>query len=228
MLTLNNAPDTDMPAPPLIKVSIVEDHNQIRESLAVLIGGSSNFKCVSAHRTAEEALEQIPRKKPDVVLMDINLPGMSGIKCVRQLKAAMPSVKIVMHTVYEDEEQLFQSLRSGASGYLLKSTDPAKLLEGIRDVYNGSAAMTGHLARMVVEFFHQKNGGDETGDDLTEREREILNYLARGYRNKEIADALGIGFDTVRTHLQHIYEKLHVQSRTEAVIKFLGNCHSNE
>lgn len=203
-----------------IKVSIVEDNPKIRESLAVLIDGGSGFSCISTHESAEEACRQIPLKKPDVVLMDINLAEMSGIECVQKLKATMPTVKIVMHTVYDDEDQLFKSLRAGADGYLLKRTPPVKLLESLAEVCNGSSPMSGQMARMVVEYFHQRSS--VATERLTDREKEILEQLAKGYRSKEIADALGVSIDTVRSHLRSIYEKLHVNSRTEAVIKYLG------
>ncbi len=206
-----------------IKVSIVEDNAKLRESLAILIGGGSGFRCVSTHATAEEALRQIPLKKPDVVLMDIVLAGKSGVECVKELKALLPQIKIIMHTVYGDEEQLFKSLRAGASGYLLKRTPPGKLLEAIAEAHEGGAPMTAQIARMVVEHFHHYDpaqAGKET-ERLTGREREILDQLAKGYRNKEIADMLSIGIDTVRAHLRSIYEKLQVSSRTEAVVKYL-------
>ena len=171
-----------------IKVSIVEDSARLRESLAIMIGGGSGFRCVSAHANAEEALCQIPQKKPDVVLMDINLAGASGVECVRKLKALMPALKIIMHTVYEDEDQLFKSLHAGASGYLLKRTPPAKLLEAIAEVHNGGAPMTAQIARMVVEHFHQlgpARAPNET-ESLTGREREILESLSKGIAIKKL------------------------------------------
>jgi DNA-binding NarL/FixJ family response regulator len=207
-----------------IKVSIVEDNAKLRESLAIMIDGGNGFCCVSSSGTVDEALRQIPQKKPDVVLMDINLSGKSGVECVQKLKSAMPSLRIIMYTVYEDEEQLFKSLRAGASGYLLKRTPLAKLLEAIAEVHAGGSPMTGHIARMVVEHFHEferAKPGNEDGQ-LTGREREILDLLSKGYRNKEIADVLNIGIDTVRSHLRNIYEKLHVSSRTAAVVKYLN------
>ena len=210
-----------MNSSPPIKVSIVEDNDKIRESLAIVIDGSGGFACVSTHETAEEACKQIPLKKPDVVLMDINLAAkMSGVDGVRKLRETMPKVKILMHTVYEDREKIFESLRAGANGYLLKRTPPAKLLEALAEVHSGYAPMSGPIAGMVVEYFHQRK--NESTDDLTAREKEILDHLAKGYRYKEIAEALGIGFATVSTHLHNIYEKLHVSSRTEAVVKYLG------
>jgi len=203
-----------------IRVSIVEDNRKIRESLAVLLGGA-NFHCVSMHESGEEACQQIPLKKPDVVLMDINLPKMSGVDCVPILKAAMPTLKIIMLTVYDDERQLFKSLRAGADGYLLKRTSPAKILEAITDALNGTSPMSGQIARMVVEYFHQRQTSSAE-ESLTEREREILTQLAKGFQNKEIAEALGISVATARAHLRNIYEKLHVASRAEAIVKFLG------
>ena len=205
-----------------IQVSIVEDDEKIRESLAALIDGTEGFKCVNVCGTAEEACKQIPQTKPDVVLMDINLPQMSGVECVRKLKSLAPSVKIIMHTVYDDEDQLFKSLKAGAHGYLLKRTPPAKLLEAISEVHRGYSPMSGQIARMMVEFFHQRGAEDQSTEHLTKRETEILELLSKGYHNKEIGDMLGIGFDTVRSHLRNIYEKLHVNSRAEAVMKYFG------
>jgi DNA-binding NarL/FixJ family response regulator len=204
-----------------IRVSIVEDDDRIRNSLLSLIDGSEGFRCAGAHASAEETLREISNAKPDVVLLDINLPVMSGIECIQEIKNRVPTVKILMHTVYEDEEQLFKSLRAGAHGYLLKRTPPARLLEAIADVHAGNSAMSSQIARLVVKYFHQLGPANDTGK-LTHREVEILQHLARGYQNKEIADLMGIGFDTVRTHLRNIYEKLHVNTRTEAVMKFLG------
>jgi DNA-binding NarL/FixJ family response regulator len=205
-----------------IKVAVVEDNEKIRDSLATLLSGSAGFRCVGQFASAEEALKNLRLSAPDVVLMDINLPDMTGIECVKKLKGQLPDLKIIMHTVYEDEELLFKALRAGAHGYLVKRTPPAKLLESIAEVHDGSSPMSGHIARMVVQYFHQNSDREETTESLTQREREILEHLAKGYQNKEIAGLLGIGFDTVRSHLKNIYEKLHVNSRTEAVIKFLG------
>jgi DNA-binding NarL/FixJ family response regulator len=204
-----------------IRVSIVEDDDRIRKSLSALIDGSEGFRCVGAHCGVEEALRDIPPARPDVVLLDINLQGNSGIDCIQELKSLLPTVKILMYTVYEDEERLFKSLRAGANGYLLKRTPPAKLLEAISDVHAGNSAMSSQIARLVVKYFHQLGPAHDT-ETLTARELDILRHLAKGYQNKEIADLCGIGFDTVRSHLRNIYEKLHVNSRTEAVVKFLG------
>ena len=205
-----------------INVSIVEDDDGIREDMAVLINGASELQCVSTHPSAEQALEQIPLKQPDVVLMDINLPNMSGIDCVRKLKETMPSVQILMLTMYEDSEQIFNSLAAGASGYLLKRTPPAKIIDAIREVRNGASPMSGKIARIVVQYFHKVPTTAPDQEKLSKREEEILELLSKGYRYKEIADSLNISFDTVRSHLRNIYEKLHVSSRTEAVVKYLA------
>ncbi|HZQ48127.1 MAG TPA: response regulator transcription factor [Verrucomicrobiae bacterium] len=210
-----------MSKPVPIRVLIVEDDDRIRNSLLALIDGSDGFRCAGAFSNAEETMKEISNARPDVVLLDINLPKISGIECIQEIKSRLPAVKILMHTVYEDEEQLFKSLRAGANGYLLKRTPPARLLEAITDVHGGDSVMSSQIARLVVKYFHQLGPDNATGK-LTHREVEILQHLARGYQNKEIADLLSIGFDTVRTHLRNIYEKLHVNSRTEAVMKFLG------
>ncbi|HEY1788208.1 MAG TPA: response regulator transcription factor [Verrucomicrobiae bacterium] len=206
-----------------ISVAIVEDDRRVRESLSVLINGTEDLRCVSAHSSGEEALEDIVFKKPDVVLMDINLPGMSGVDCVRKLKAQLPKVQILMLTMYEDDEKVFQSLVAGASGYLVKRTSPSELLNAIHEVYTGASPMSGKIARTVVEYFHKHKEASPHEESLSRREEEILRLLAKGYRYKEIADALAISFETVRSHLKNIYDKLHVRSRTEAVVKYLRN-----
>jgi DNA-binding NarL/FixJ family response regulator len=205
----------------MIKVSIVEDDNRIRESLAVLIDGGENIRCISTHPSAEEALAQIPLKKPDVVLMDINLPKMSGIDCVRKLKTLTPKLQILMLTMYEDDDLVFQSLMAGASGYLVKRTSPAELLQAIEEVHSGASPMSGKIARTVVEYFQKLQSASPQHENLSKREQEILDLLVKGYRYKEIADALSISFETVRSHLKNIYDKMHVHSRTEAVVKYL-------
>jgi DNA-binding NarL/FixJ family response regulator len=202
-----------------IKVVIVDDDEEIRSSLAALIRRASNLKLLGDYANAEIALKEIPRHPPDVVLMDINLPGMKGFECVRQIKAVNPDVQFLMLTVYEDSESLFNSLKAGASGYLLKRTASSKLLEAIRDVYNGGAPMTPQLARRVVQFFSKPAEGALS--DLTPGEREFLGQLANGYAYKEIADRMKISIDTVRSYVRTVYEKLHVHSRTEAVVKYL-------
>ncbi|HEX4349599.1 MAG TPA: response regulator transcription factor [Verrucomicrobiae bacterium] len=206
----------------MIAVSIIEDDRRVRESLCVLINGADNIRCISSHATGEEALEIVPQKKPDVVLMDINLPGMTGIECARKLKAQMPRLQILMLTMYEDDEKVFQSLVAGASGYLVKRTSPADVLKAIEDVHSGASPMSGKIARTVVEYFQKLQGtAPQQEEYLSKREQEILSLLAKGYRYKEIADALSIGYETVRSHLKNIYDKLHVHSRTEAVVKYL-------
>lgn len=204
-----------------LSVSIVEDDEDIRSNLVHLISCAPGFRLASTHGSAEEALGEIPQIRPSVVLMDINLPGMSGIDCVRQLKSELPQVQIVMLTVYEDSDQIFQSLRAGASGYLLKRTPGKKILESLQDVTSGGSPMNSHIARKVVQFFNQISQPDDQLATLSAREREVLEHLSRGQLYKEIADHLGISLDTVRKHLQSIYQKLHVHSRTEAVLRYL-------
>ena len=204
-----------------VKVSIVEDDQQICEGMAFLINSSETARCLSIHRTAEDALKQIPVQQPDVVLMDINLPHMSGIECTRKLKALMPQVQVLMLTMYDDREQVFNSILAGASGYLVKRTPPAKILEAIQEISSGASPMSGRIARMMVEHFRNLKRTAPELEQLSRREQEVLELLAKGYRYKEIADALSVGFDTVRSHLRSIYDKLHVHSRTEAVAKYL-------
>lgn len=204
-----------------INVSIVEDKKDIREGLTYLINSSEGYKCVGSFANGEEALEGIPRLDVHVVLMDINLPKMDGIACVRALKARFPSLQIIMLTVYEDAERIFQALASGASGYLLKRTPPAKLMESIAEVHRGGSPMSSEIARKVVQSFQKPNSNVNETDKLTAREKEILTHLAKGFTYKEIGDEMFISDETVRSHLRRIYEKLHVHSRTEAVVKFL-------
>ena len=204
-----------------IKVAIVEDDEGIRGSLVSLIRRAPNLKLVGDFPNAETALKEIPLRAPDVVLMDINLPGMNGVECVRQLKAAMPAAQFLMLTVYEDSDSLFNSLRAGASGYLLKRTASARLLEAIRDVFEGGSPMTPQLARRVVQFFSRPASESAPLARLTPAEREFLDQLANGYAYKEIADRMNISIDTVRSYVRTVYEKLHVHSRTEAVVKYL-------
>lgn len=203
-----------------ITVAIVEDDAGIREALIRILGRSRDFRCVGCYSTAEEALTALPEAKPDVVLMDINLPGISGVDCVRRLRAQGIECHIVMLTVYEDSEQIFESLAAGATGYLLKRTPPAELLEAIRDVHSGGAPMSSQIARKVVQSFRNVAPANPSAE-LSPREQEILGWLAQGFLIKEIAERLGIGFDTVRTHIRRIYEKLQVHSRAQAVAKYL-------
>lgn len=206
-----------------VRVAIVEDDDKTRQSLALLIDGSPGFCCSSTHRDAESAVAQLPAQAPDVVLMDIQLPGLSGLEAVPRLKARSPGVQIIMLTVFEDDERVFHSLAAGASGYLLKRTPPAAILEAIAEVHRGGSPMSSAIARKVVQSFQSgpRPGAGARGE-LSPREQEILTLLSRGCRYKEIGDRLGIALDTVRSHIRRIYEKLHVTSRTEAVVRFLG------
>jgi DNA-binding NarL/FixJ family response regulator len=204
-----------------IKVALVEDTRGIRESWAKLIDGAPGFQCVCACGSGEDALKKIPQATPDVILMDINLPGMSGIECTARIKQSLPQVAILIVTVHADNERVFNALQAGASGYLLKRTTPAELLDAINDVLRGGAPMTGEIARKVIASFRRPAPMTIKDAGLTPREEEILALLTQGYANKEIADRLSVSFDTVRTHLRHIYEKLHVRSRTEAATRYL-------
>ena len=212
------------PTPPNrnpIKVALVDDDEGIRTSLAALIRREPAFRLVGDYANAETAVKEIPQHRPDVVLMDINLPGMNGVECVRQLKGALPQVQFLMLTVYEDSDSLFNSLKAGASGYLLKRTASERLLDAIRDVHDGGSPMSPQLARRVVMFFNQPATTESTMARLTAGEREFLDQLAKGYAYKEIADRMNISIDTVRSYVRTVYEKLHVHSRTEAVVKYL-------
>jgi DNA-binding NarL/FixJ family response regulator len=208
-------------------VSIVEDSEQLRGTLARMIGRVEGFQCLGDYGTAEDALEAIPKNPPNVVLMDINLPGMNGVECVRKLKQLAPATQVVMLTAYEDTENIFNSLAAGASGYLLKRSKSAEILEAIRDVQNGGSPMTTHIARKVVQSFQASAAAGaapvatEPSEELSPREQEVLDLLSQGFMYKEISDKLGISFETVRTYIRRIYEKLHVRTRTEAVAKAL-------
>ena len=207
-----------------INVAIVEDDVEVRRSLINIINRETGMSCAGAFGTGQEALEQIPRLRPQTVLMDINLPGMSGIECVRKLAEAVPGLPIVMLTVYHDTKAIFDSLAAGAIGYLLKPVRADELVRAIRDVRAGGAPMSTSIARQVVQAF-KKPASPERGDvpDLSPREREVLELLAKGYQSKEIATQLGIAYWTVESHVAHIYQKLHVRSRAEAVAKYLQN-----
>ncbi len=207
-------------------VAIVEDNTVMRDTFRRWIEAAPGFRCVFACATAEEALAEIPRLKPDVVLMDIHLPGESGIACTAQLKEKLPDVQVIIVTVYRNHELIFQALQAGACGYLLKRSSPEELLKAIAEVQSGGAPMTSEIARMLVEAFQKKPSSSVSGDGLTQRESEILVLLAEGLSNKEIAERLKISYDTVRAHLRHIYEKLHVVGRTAAVRKYLKSSDS--
>ena len=208
--------------PKRIKVSIVEDDAGTRVNLMAVLGATATLQCLRAYPNGEEALAGIPREIPDVVLMDISLPGMSGIECVAKLKASLPKVQILMLTTYEDSKLIFDSLRAGASGYLLKNMPPAEVVQAVEQVSVGGSPMSMHIARKVVNHFQQVEQSASKVAVLSKREQEILALLAKGYLYKEIADQLGITHGTVRVHLHSVYEKLHVTSRTEAVVMFLN------
>jgi DNA-binding NarL/FixJ family response regulator len=204
----------------MTKIAIVEDNRVIRESLMEFAQSDPEFRCVCACATAEEALKIIPKHEPEIVLMDIQLPNMSGIDCLAQLKRLLPSVQIIMVTVYEDTERIFKALRMGACGYLLKRCTPEELIAAIREVRQGGAPMSREIARKVIVSFQEPVKVAAEVEDLSPREREILELLAGGFPNKTIADRLGLTDGTVRWHLRHVYHKLHVRSRTEAALKF--------
>jgi DNA-binding NarL/FixJ family response regulator len=203
-----------------IRVSIVDDEADLRENIAGYVDAAKGFQCISVHSSAEEAIAQLPKEKPDVVLMDINLGGMSGIECVRQLKPQMRDTQMVMLTVFEDTEKIFSALSAGASGYLLKRLAPEKLLEAIREVHEGGSPMSAPIARKVVQSLQSHRPADDTVE-LSPREREVLDGLAEGQAYKQIADKLNVSIHTVRNYIRRIYEKLHVRSSAEAVAKYL-------
>jgi|SRR5690242_3794600 len=210
-----------------ITVSIVEDDPHVRSSLAKLIDSAPGFRCVSRHGSAENALEEIPRIKPEVTLMDINLPGINGVECVRRLKPQLPGTQIIMLTVYQNTEHIFNALAAGATGYMLKQTPPAELLAAIKEVHGGGSPMSSHIARKIVQSFQQPVPASAEAQSLSPREAEVLDLLAKGFLYKEIADQMKVSYATVHTHIRHVYEKLHVRSRTEAVAKHLGQTRSH-
>jgi len=201
-----------------IKIMIVEDDQAVREGLRTLINGSDGFNCPVACASAEEALEQIQVHEPQVVLMDINLPGMNGIECVVCIKNTWPEIQVMMLTVFDNTDEIFKSLTAGATGYLLKKTPPARLLEAITELHNGGSPMSGEIARKVVQTFSRPVNHKIPDTILTPREEEILSYLSKGFLYKEIAAELFISIETVRTHIRKIYQKLQVRTRTEALL----------
>jgi DNA-binding NarL/FixJ family response regulator len=204
-----------------IKVCLIEDDDWIRDNLAAQVAKREGFACTRCFNTGELALAEIQKDIPDVILVDINLPKMNGIECVRKLKSLIPDSLILMLTAYEDSDKIFKSLLAGASGYLLKRTPQNEILQAIADVHQGNSPMTGHIARKVVQYFHQRGVAENEIEKLSNREREVLDRLAEGVPYKEIADNLSLSIDTVRMHIKGIYSKLHVHSRGEAVAKYL-------
>jgi DNA-binding NarL/FixJ family response regulator len=205
-----------------ISVSIVEDMADVRQKVKHLIEDSEEFICLSTYGHAESAIEELPKLNPDIVLMDINLPGMSGTECIKKVKEKSPKIQFMMFTIYEDSEQVYEALAAGASGYLLKKTPPEKILEALKELYEGGAPMSTHIARKVVSFFQKENKAAGEMTQLSNREKEVLALLSKGFLYKEISDQLFISTGTVRQHIHHIYEKLHVQNRMEAINKFYG------
>ncbi|MEJ6681783.1 MAG: response regulator transcription factor [Flavobacteriales bacterium] len=207
-----------------IHVAVVEDNSEIRQGVSFIINSTEGFSCI-AFGNAEEALEKIPNKLPEVVLMDINLPGINGIECTRKLKEKYPELQIMICSVYDDDDNVFNALEAGANGYIVKSAAGEKLLSSIRELHNGGSPMSSSIARKVVARFQRLNSGkalqSEPKEDysLTTRENEILDLLAQGYRNKELAEKLFVSVNTIRTHVYNVYEKLHVNSRIEALNK---------
>lgn len=208
-----------MPIPVKKNVIIVEDDLGLREQLVQILETAPDIKCLGAFASAEIALPQILERKPDVVLMDIKLPGMSGIQCVAEIKKVLPTMQIIMVTVYEDSERIFRALKAGANGYLVKSSPPDQLLAAIRDVSTGGAPMSSHIASKVVRHFHLIGSSPTEAENLSPREREVLDLLASGFIYKEIGDQLKISAETVRTHVKNICQKMHVRSRLQAVAR---------
>lgn len=210
-----------------IKVSVVEDHQPYRAHLAALINGTAGFQCVGAHDSAESALQGVPRERPDVLILDLGLPGRGGLECVGELKSLLPTMEILVLTVHDDPQRLYQALEGGASGYLVKPVPPTRILEALQEIRQGGSPMSSQIARMVIKTFHRRGASRRGLEELTSREEEILQLLAEGYQNKEIADRLGVAVSTIATHLHNIYQKLHVGTRAEAVVKYLQGEASN-
>lgn len=204
----------------MIKVAIVEDNQTTREGLETIVNLSPDYECVCTCSTGEEALNIIPKQQPEVILMDIQLPNMSGVECVARLKEQLPTTQFIMVTVYEDPDRIFRALRAGASGYILKRSTPEEVLQAIREVHKGGAPMSGEIARKVISHFQTEGTTTTEMGKLSSREREVIELVAHGFSNKEIADRLCVTVEAVRWHLKHIYNKLHVHSRTEAALKF--------
>lgn len=211
----------------ITNVAIVEDKSGVRENWARLINSAAGFSCPWTFNSAEAALKSLPSCHPDVVLMDIHLPGMSGIECTLRLREILPATQVLVVTIYDDAEKIFEALKAGASGYLLKTTPPTELLQAIRDITHGGAPMTGGIARKVIEAFRQPSPASPVTANLTPRETECLKLLVEGFSNKEIADKMNVTADTVHAHLKSVYEKLHVRSRVEAAAAYLRSEHGS-
>ncbi|HEX5171734.1 MAG TPA: response regulator transcription factor [Cyclobacteriaceae bacterium] len=205
-----------------ISIAIVEDLAEVREGLKQFISLNPEFNILGTFQTAEEAMHHLAWLNPDIVIMDINLPGMSGIECIRQIKKKIPRTQFMMFTVFENDEKVFEALKAGASGYLLKNTGLLQLIEALKELYNGGSPMSANIARKLVTMFREEHADAEPTVGLSKRENEILQLLSKGLLYKEIADQLGISVGTVRQHIHKIYEKLHVQNRTEAINKAYG------
>ncbi len=205
-----------------ISIAIVEDLDEVRNGLKSFLSLSEGFAVLDTFTTAEEALYDIPKLKPDIVIMDINLPGMNGIECIRQVKSKVPLTQFMMFTVYENDEKVFEALKAGASGYLLKNTGLVQLIESLKELHNGGSPMSSNIARKLVSVFREKEKNSQPVETLSNRENEILLLLSKGLLYKEIAEQLSIATNTVRQHIHKIYEKLHVQNRTEAINKAFG------
>jgi len=205
-----------------ISIAIVEDLDVVRNGLKDFISLSTDFLVVGSFKTGEEALQKLPEIRPDIVIMDINLPGMNGIECIRQVKDKSPSTQFMMFTVYENDEKVFEALKAGASGYLLKNTGLLQIAESVQELHEGGSPMSANIARKMVNLFRDSDKKTPFLDLLSNREKEILQLLAKGLLYKEIAEQLNITTGTVRIHIHKIYEKLHVQNRTEAINKAFG------
>src|SRR6185503_1314974 len=205
-----------------ISLAIVEDLDEVREGLKQFISLNPEFKVLDTYKSAEEGIYEIPLVKPDIVIMDISLPGMSGIECIRVLKNKVPMTQFMMFTVYENDEKVFEALKAGASGYLLKNTGLIQMIEALKELHNGGSPMSANIARKLVKVFHEQEKNVASLESLSNRENEILQLLAKGLLYKEIADQVHISTSTVRQHIHKIYEKLHVQNRTEAINKAFG------
>jgi DNA-binding NarL/FixJ family response regulator len=205
-----------------IRVAIVEDDRAVRENLSLLIAATPGYSCVGTCASAEEAWQRLPALTPEVVLMDIHLPARSGISCVTRLRTLLPNTQVIMLTIEEDSDKVFESMKAGATGYLVKHVSPQEILEAIAEVHAGGAPMSSHIARKVVMAFRHGPAGEDAELKLSPREEQVLRLLAKGHRSKEIAEELGVGLGTVNTYVRHIYEKLHVRSRAEAVARFVS------